>query len=438
MSLEQQPLHVVIRIPYKRPHGFVEPPSVVWTEEMEQKLWEILTQNKRQSIDWYAASRLLNVPVPYLLRHASFLYETQLRGVQKQLRRGETLSASNSGIIGSRNRASSRASLTKVSIFEGDGTIIGHQRPPSAMSNASREQHITSRGGHVGSQDMTRTGSNTSLTDGRKQTSGSASSSLDASVVQSTNETSQVKNVLVHTQTTPSPLPIGMTNISGRPTSPSSSVSTITTDQIIKQSTHIAQKQDNYTTILPALESSTNTSFATPSASVAMPLSRTLSNPLSLDTHDLSSNMMTPNIDPDNDYDEYFEENDSLKKSDEFSLSDRLAKLQMQDLAAFLPISQKTGPIDTNNSLENNDLTGTPIINLTPNSQQPSNTATKGSAASGDSQQSLSANDSANSSSSLDSLTQSELESAYLEASNFNNSKMSVCSPRKSFNYPGA
>lgn len=40
----EQPLHVVIRIPYKRPPGFVEPPSIIWTEEMEQRLWEILAQ----------------------------------------------------------------------------------------------------------------------------------------------------------------------------------------------------------------------------------------------------------------------------------------------------------------------------------------------------------------------------------------------------------
>jgi hypothetical protein len=130
---------------------------------------------------------LLNVPVPYLLRHAAFLYETQLRGVQLQLRRGETLSAS-TGTIGSRNRASSRASITKVSIFESDGMVTGHQRPPSATSNASREQYTTSRGGYTGSQDMIRTGSNTSLTDGRKQASGSASSSIHAPVVQSINE----------------------------------------------------------------------------------------------------------------------------------------------------------------------------------------------------------------------------------------------------------
>lgn len=98
-----------------------------------------------------------------------------------QLRRGEALSASS--IIGNRNRASSRASLTKVSISDGDGAVIG--QPPSVMSNASREQP---RGVYAGSQDMIRTGSNTSLTDGRKQANGSASSSINASIAQSINE----------------------------------------------------------------------------------------------------------------------------------------------------------------------------------------------------------------------------------------------------------
>lgn len=34
-------------------------------------------------------ARQLNVPTPYLIRHAAFLYETQLRGIQQQLRLGE-------------------------------------------------------------------------------------------------------------------------------------------------------------------------------------------------------------------------------------------------------------------------------------------------------------------------------------------------------------
>ncbi|RIA96735.1 hypothetical protein C1645_754175 [Glomus cerebriforme] len=398
----EQPLHVVIKIPYKRPPGFVEPPSVVWTEEMEQKLWEILTQNKRQSIDWYAASRLLNVPVPYLLRHAAFLYETQLRGVQMQLRRGEALSASNTGTIG-RNRASSRASLTKVSIFDGDGVATGHQRPPSAMSNASREQYITPHGGYAGSQDMVRTGSNTSLTDGRKQASESAASSIHASI----NDTGlQVKNVLAHTQATPSP----PTNISGRQVSPSSSVSTITTDQVMKQSIHITHKQNNYSTTLSTIESSTtNESFVTPAASMTMPLSRTLSNPLS------RSNMAQDvNLDIDSD-----EDNDFLKKSDDDSSNERLEKLeklQKQEIPAFsLPNSSDSEiQANTNNPLEtneNNELTGYrfPVIATNPSKGSRNKSMT------GDSQQSLSANDSSSSFSDIDSLTHSELENAYLD-----------------------
>lgn len=49
------------------------------------------------------------MPVPYLLRYAAFLYETQLRGVQMQLRLGEAMSASiSSSTFGGRNRAPSR------------------------------------------------------------------------------------------------------------------------------------------------------------------------------------------------------------------------------------------------------------------------------------------------------------------------------------------
>ena len=151
------------------------------------------------------------------------------------------------------------------------------------------------------------------------------------------------------------------TNTSGRQMSPSSSVSTITTDQVMKQSIHITHKQDHYsTTNLSTIESSsTNASFVTPAASLAMPLSRTLSNPLSLQ-----------NMSLDNDSDE---ENDSLKKSDD-DLSERLAKLQTQDLAAFLPISSnKNSTININdNSLENNESVSfrTPVIDLTANLQQ--------------------------------------------------------------------
>ncbi|KAK4516188.1 uncharacterized protein ATC70_011157 [Mucor velutinosus] len=92
MSLEDQDtFHVVIRLPFKRPQGFVEPPAIVWTEEMEHKLWQYMSQ---KNTDWNVIAEQLGVSTPYVVRHAAFIYETQLRGIHQQLR----LNTNNSSI----------------------------------------------------------------------------------------------------------------------------------------------------------------------------------------------------------------------------------------------------------------------------------------------------------------------------------------------------
>ncbi|KAI8882740.1 hypothetical protein K501DRAFT_220543 [Backusella circina FSU 941] len=83
MGLEKDTLHVVIRLPFKRPKGFIEPPSIVWTDEMDHKLWQYMSQ---KNTDWNYIAEQLGVPTSYLVRHAAFIYETQLRGIQQQLR----------------------------------------------------------------------------------------------------------------------------------------------------------------------------------------------------------------------------------------------------------------------------------------------------------------------------------------------------------------
>ncbi|CAG8537920.1 21630_t:CDS:2 [Cetraspora pellucida] len=398
----EQPLHVVIRIPYKRPPGFVEPPA-----EMEQRLWEILTHNKDQNIDWNSASRLLNVPVPYLLRHAAFLYENQLRGVKMQLRRDEAMSSSNiSGSHGNRNRASS--------------LIDGSPRPPSALSSISRDQFTPARAVYTGSPDMMRTGSNTSLSDGKKLVSGSISSSI--TVTQSLNEAKQ-------TQVTPSPPQNGSPTFSRRPLSTSSSVSTITTiDPISRQPAQMAPRQDSFpATNLSTIESSTTTSFATPAASLTMPLSRTLSNLSSPGAQDLPGSVMIHTADPNNDYTEEFLEEeriDSLGQSNELSLSDKLAQLNTQAYPAFLPIGLNTLGTDQYDGLRENlfsyyykrisDKAIYKFMSLNIKGPPPFN---KGGYPN--------AHDSTNSScslSELDSITLSEMGSAYLEESS--NSKL--------------
>ncbi|KAL7333810.1 hypothetical protein PS15p_202674 [Mucor circinelloides] len=93
MGLEDKDtFHVVIRLPFKRPQGFVEPPSIVWTEDMEHKLWQYMSQ---KNTDWNVIAEQLGVPTSYVVRHAAFIYETQLRGIHQQLRLNTNTSSIN-------------------------------------------------------------------------------------------------------------------------------------------------------------------------------------------------------------------------------------------------------------------------------------------------------------------------------------------------------
>ncbi|KAI8390879.1 uncharacterized protein BYT42DRAFT_554658 [Radiomyces spectabilis] len=86
MGLEKDTLHVVIRLPFKRPAGFVEPPPIVWTDDMEHRLWRYMSQKQT---DWNAIAEQLGMPTSYVVRHAAFIHETQLRGLHQQLRLSE-------------------------------------------------------------------------------------------------------------------------------------------------------------------------------------------------------------------------------------------------------------------------------------------------------------------------------------------------------------
>ncbi|KAL9556433.1 hypothetical protein MBANPS3_001865 [Mucor bainieri] len=58
---------------------------------MEHKLWQYMSQ---KNTDWNVIAEQLGVPTPYVVRHAAFIYETQLRGIHQQLR----LNTNNSSI----------------------------------------------------------------------------------------------------------------------------------------------------------------------------------------------------------------------------------------------------------------------------------------------------------------------------------------------------
>ncbi|KAG0099715.1 hypothetical protein BGZ93_006215 [Podila epicladia] len=84
METSDEPVHVIIRLPYPRPEGYIDTQPVVWSEAMEKRLWQIIGQNKPTLVDWNAVSMELgNVPVKFLIQHATVLYQTQLQDLHR-------------------------------------------------------------------------------------------------------------------------------------------------------------------------------------------------------------------------------------------------------------------------------------------------------------------------------------------------------------------
>ncbi|ORZ18756.1 hypothetical protein BCR42DRAFT_411520 [Absidia repens] len=132
MDLEKE-MHVVIKLPFRRPSDFVEPPPVVWTEDMEHQLWKHINQ---KHTDWNYIAEQFGIPTPYLVRHAAFMYETQLRGIQQQLRLSEagkptTISSSPPPVVST--------STSSSATYRSSGPSSQRQvRPVSSSSTSSQ------------------------------------------------------------------------------------------------------------------------------------------------------------------------------------------------------------------------------------------------------------------------------------------------------------
>ncbi|KAK9767489.1 hypothetical protein K7432_002674 [Basidiobolus ranarum] len=79
LSFEEPDLHVVIRVPWKRPSSFKPPSQVIRSEEIDHELWKALSRQKEETIDWETLSREFNTTIPQLLRHSATLYEKKLQ-----------------------------------------------------------------------------------------------------------------------------------------------------------------------------------------------------------------------------------------------------------------------------------------------------------------------------------------------------------------------
>ncbi|ORZ03881.1 hypothetical protein BCR43DRAFT_451523 [Syncephalastrum racemosum] len=131
MPLDKDTLHVVVRLPFKRPENFVEPPPILWTDEMEVRLWQYMSQ---KNTDWNFIAEQLGVPTPYLVRHAAFLYETQLRGIQQQLRLSEVSKAPSSA-------TNTPPSSQRRNISTSRSTSSNRQTPTTSFRNSTPPPH---------------------------------------------------------------------------------------------------------------------------------------------------------------------------------------------------------------------------------------------------------------------------------------------------------
>ncbi|ETI28474.1 hypothetical protein G647_00923 [Cladophialophora carrionii CBS 160.54] len=127
---------VFVRLPFNR-GDFVDPPPVNWSAAKERALWDILSRQTNNQIDWRALAERFEVTQPFLLQKAAWLYERQLSQVRAQMRR-----------VGNRNSATPSPTPGSLS-----GSMVGGQAMRRAGSGGSRVPSRLSMQ-HVGSPVM--------------------------------------------------------------------------------------------------------------------------------------------------------------------------------------------------------------------------------------------------------------------------------------------
>ncbi|KAK3710221.1 hypothetical protein LTR37_010442 [Vermiconidia calcicola] len=137
---------VFIRLPFQR-GDFQDPPQVQWDSTKDKALWKAVSaiSTSKQDPDWDAISLRFNVPLPFLLQQAAWLYERHLEGMRKQMAKlGVAGAAGVGGAAGAAVSASVQQSAVErensTPAVEIGGTEITRraskdlQRPPSIIT----------------------------------------------------------------------------------------------------------------------------------------------------------------------------------------------------------------------------------------------------------------------------------------------------------------
>ncbi|KAF9580038.1 hypothetical protein BGW38_003471 [Lunasporangiospora selenospora] len=173
MDSNEDSIHVIIRLPFARPEGYVDTQPVVWTESMEKTLWQLIGQTKPSLVDWNAVSRQLgNVPVPFLIRHATQLYQTQLQDLHRIGEQQQELTAL--------SRPSSRSIVGTSNSQEG---TIGYLASSRTLPTAKENEPLSSGSSLLRDRDLRIVASGSTTVHGQDSASkAQASPSLSGSI----------------------------------------------------------------------------------------------------------------------------------------------------------------------------------------------------------------------------------------------------------------
>ncbi|KAK3707246.1 hypothetical protein LTR37_012247 [Vermiconidia calcicola] len=89
---------VFIRLPFPR-GDFQDPPQVQWDSSKDKALWKVVSaiSTSKQDPDWDAISLRFDVPLPFLLQQAAWLYERHFEGMRKQMAKLSVAGAAGTG-----------------------------------------------------------------------------------------------------------------------------------------------------------------------------------------------------------------------------------------------------------------------------------------------------------------------------------------------------
>lgn len=82
---------VYLRVPTTR-NGAPEEEPIYWDQKKEQKLWRLVRESDRD-LDWPALAEQFGVPLTYLQQQAAWLYEKEMRLLQRKMAQIQVQSA---------------------------------------------------------------------------------------------------------------------------------------------------------------------------------------------------------------------------------------------------------------------------------------------------------------------------------------------------------